>query len=846
MAGGFVQNRTFRWWKGGRATSSLVMCLPSTVGASIPTWAAKYEGFAVYDSTSEVIKYGTSAAWVTLATATAVSLDGAYNNDTGERTIAVDGGDVVFDLEDKTNDYCVTINNSSDGTIAAGLVIDAEDASSVFTDGISLITTAGAITDGIDASDAGITNAINVGGNVIIGTTAVINFTNFDVSAAGVVVCASNCTVGGDLAVTGSITAGTFDYGSDGDGIDITFNTSTAGDNVLWDESAKTMLFTDTEIHMIDDDVINFGTGSATGTGDFGIYSDGSHLYLAANADVAGQTIYFGDDTNDLDMIWESNTNAALITWDSSALFVYVDGIDYNFGDNDLCTFGDGASSNGDFKIYSDGTHLYLTAVANSDGATLYIGDDTHAVDIIWEGTTDADQVFFDHGSDKVTFTDIAMVQTESATGTSSLDITSACTTVNAVEINVSGAVGSGTAALAILGGGATGTGSSLLRIDQAAGTPNAASAMMILDGAAKDMIGISADVDSTGDCYVFHCGGVTGSGDSVFSITSDGTIAASAAGLLEVLFTGDDANEPILISASGTGNGINSGGVYVATSSDGTSCWHLNLVDAKADATGVVCRSYQNSATEAADDAIFTWRFCGNDDAGTANITEYARLEAEIMTVTDGQEDGRFVLSCAANDGTMTQMCIVSPRAAGAESQVSIGNGSGNSYITTPGESLTIDTNGSTNSGAIVITAAANGDISLTPNGTGAVIADNLLPKYQSRAYSSATTNATSIAADDMLLVCTTAGDVLTVTLPAATGTGRRLIILFAVDDGNNVTVAVTGNDTFFYTADGGSADNGDNSIALADAGDYVILVDALTDYWLIEKNGGGVLSGA
>ena len=136
-----------------------------------------------------------ATGWTSMDGTAAGSLDAAYN---GGATIAVDVADVILNLSDSSNDYDFQIRNTSSGTIASGLVVDAYASSSVFTDAISIITTAGAITDGVDASDAGITNAINVGGNVIIGTTATINFTNFDVAGTG------NTTIGGTLDVAGT------------------------------------------------------------------------------------------------------------------------------------------------------------------------------------------------------------------------------------------------------------------------------------------------------------------------------------------------------------------------------------------------------------------------------------------------------------------------------------------------------------------------------------------------------------------------------------------------------------------------------------------------------------------
>jgi hypothetical protein len=55
---------------------------------------------------------------------------------------------------------------------------------------------------------------------------------------------------------------------------------------------------------------------------------------------------------------------------------------------------------------------------------------------------------------------------------------------------------------------------------------------------------------------------------------------------------------------------------------------------------------------------------------------------------------------------------------------EIQIGTGAANATLTSSGaHDLILDTNGGTNSGNITITDAANGDITATPNGTGAVV---------------------------------------------------------------------------------------------------------------------------
>lgn len=167
----------------GDAVTDAYFKLPTLTSAQRTALTAE-EGMVVYDSTlGKVMEYRAGGWGATDGTA-AGSLDAAYN---GGGTITVDAANVLLNLADASNDYA--------------LVIDSTDSSGTLNDMLKLQTTGAAtVTDGIDVSDAGITNAINVGGNTILGTTAVINFTNFDVDGSG------NTTVGGTLAVTGAVT----------------------------------------------------------------------------------------------------------------------------------------------------------------------------------------------------------------------------------------------------------------------------------------------------------------------------------------------------------------------------------------------------------------------------------------------------------------------------------------------------------------------------------------------------------------------------------------------------------------------------------------------------------------
>ena len=98
------------------------------------------------DTSNALLKYNSgslaSPSWTSVASGATQSLDGAYNNDTGERTVTVDAGSIVFDCSDSSNDYALVINNTStSGALLAALTIDSEGANSTITSGLLFKTT---------------------------------------------------------------------------------------------------------------------------------------------------------------------------------------------------------------------------------------------------------------------------------------------------------------------------------------------------------------------------------------------------------------------------------------------------------------------------------------------------------------------------------------------------------------------------------------------------------------------------------------------------------------------------------------------------------------------------------
>lgn len=107
--------------------------------------------------------------------------------------------------------FRVRNNDTAANSITEALLYigNEETTASTVTDGIRIVSPGvnNGIDDAIDVSDSNIDNAINVGANDIVGTTAVIDFTNFDVDGSG------NITTGGTTqtfsGASGTITTST-------------------------------------------------------------------------------------------------------------------------------------------------------------------------------------------------------------------------------------------------------------------------------------------------------------------------------------------------------------------------------------------------------------------------------------------------------------------------------------------------------------------------------------------------------------------------------------------------------------------------------------------------------------
>ena len=149
---------------------------------------------------------------------------------------------------------------------------------------------------------------------------------------------------------------------------------------------------------------------------------------------------------------------------------------------------------------------------------------------------------------------------------------------------------------------------------------------------------------------------------------------------------------------------------------------------------------------------------------AASGNITTIGAYDLELDT-NSGTNSGTIKIVDAANGNIE-----LTPNGTG---EVSVGSGAASGKITSNGAyDLEIDTNGGTNSGSIVITDGTNGDITIATNGTGAILcSDDILQRPILKDYGE-THNAlgdTGGGTDDIDL---TAGNVVSATVSTGTQT--------------------------------------------------------------------------
>ena len=187
---------------------------------------------------------------------------------------------------------------------------------------------------------------------------------------------------------------------------------------------------------------------------------------------------------------------------------------------------------------------------------------------------------------------------------------------------------------------------------------------------------------------------------------------------------------------------------------------------------------------------------------SASGKITSSGAYDLELDT-NSGTNSGSIKITDAA-DGAIT----LAPNGTG---EVTIGSGSASGKITSNGAyDLEIDTNGGTNSGSIVITDGANGDITIATNGTGAIdLSDDVVKQAQMKDYAETVyANGSKTAAFNLDL---TNGNVQSFTV--GSGTFNVGITNSLASQSNSLTIILTNGGAGTITFKAGAHDGGGNS---------------------------------
>jgi len=205
---------------------------------------------------------------------------------------------------------------------------------------------------------------------------------------------------------------------------------------------------------------------------------------------------------------------------------------------------------------------------------------------------------------------------------------------------------------------------------------------------------------------------------------------------------------------------------------------------------------------------------------------------------------------SISATGGDTNIDVAIIPKGSG---ETKIGTGAAAATLTSSGaHDLTLDTNSGTNSGAISIVDGANGNITLTPNGSGKVVLDGIsFPNADGSADQILTTNGSGVlsfvdnsggtswqavktstftaVAGEGYFVNTTSG-VITMNLPAGTlGNEISFADYAGTFDSNTFTIAANGSEKIF----GSTADL---TVSVERAANTLVYTDG-TQGWLLKN---------
>lgn len=336
--------------------------------------------------------------------------------------------------------------------------------------------------------------------------------------------------------------------------------------------------------------------------------------------------------------------------------------------------------------------------------------------------------------------------------------------------------------------------GSNVLRV-AFTGTATNKPTLVEIIGASKDCKALDIDADPTAADVIYahtdaviadnkavlslHTAGAMAAGSSVLRLAQAGTPAAATSYTLEIDNTGSTTtNNAVCVRID---NHTSTGAVIQATSA-GAAAPLLDLYSTNTGATGVVLKTTHTSTGSAADnDVVCSFQMWGLDDGDQAE--EFGRIETVILDATGATSASaiKFYIDVAGTAEVAATM---------KTNTMVVGAGSDHGYVTSNGAyNLVLSTNEGTDSGTITIADAANGDITIAPNGTGQTILT--AASFTNTAVASAHT---MTIAEIGFVTCTSASGAYSITLPAvATSAGAWYI--FKKTDANANAITLDGN---------------------------------------------------
>jgi hypothetical protein len=369
---------------------------------------------------------------------------------------------------------------------------------------------------------------------------------------------------------------------------------------------------------------------------------------------------------------------------------------------------------------------------------------------------------------------------------------------------NKAGAVGSGEAVLKVDAGGvvnaagfgiyATFTGAAAAGATVIGVVPDAGSVGVKINGGSVDTreaLYVDADPTAYDVAYIhtdgviadnkavlsLHSAGAMAAGSSILRLAQAGTPAAATAYTFEIDNTDSTTtNNAVAVRID---NHTSTGAVIQATSA-GASAPLLDLYSTNAGATGVVLKTTHTSASPADDDVVASVQFWGVDDAGSE---EFGRIETMIVDATSATSASamKFYVDVAGTAETALTL---------KTNYAIVGGGGDTGYVTSNGAyNLVLNTNEGTDSGTITITDAANGDIIITPNGSGQT--QLFAPALQ---VTNKTSAATLTIAEVGVITADTTSGAFSLTLPAAATSAGAMYKIIKTDAAANA-VTIDGN---------------------------------------------------